>query len=189
MLTSSDLRKGLRLELDGQPYVITEFNFQKPGKGAAIYNCKLKNLIDGSTLSKSYRSNDKFKAPEVEQRQVVYSYEDGNMSVFMDENYEQVSVEQGVLGDQRYFLAEDMEVELLLFNGRPLGVDLPTFVEKAIVKTEPGIRGDTATNVTKSAQISGGYTIEVPLFINQGDVVIIDTRTGEYSERARSTKD
>ncbi|MCA1807908.1 MAG: elongation factor P [Kiritimatiellia bacterium] len=185
MYSASDLRKGLRIEIDGVPYIITEFNFVKPGKGASIYNCKLKNLINGSTLNKSYRSNDKFDEPRIEDRKMRYSYNDGTNYVFIDDNYEQLEITPGVLGNSRFFLNEDMPVDVLIFNGQAIGVDLPTFVEKAIIETEPGARGNTATNVLKPATIEGGYEIHVPLFINQGDIVKIDTRTGEYSDRAR----
>lgn len=188
MYTASDLRKGLRIEIEGMPYIITEYNFLKPGKGAAIYNCKLKNLINGSTLTRSFRSNDTFTEPNLEDRTLRYSYAEGDQYVFMDKNYEQINVSAEVLGESRFFLVEDIEVTVLIHNGRPIGVELPTFVEKEIVETEPGFRGNTATNVMKAAKIEGGYEIQVPLFINQGDVVKIDTRTGAYSDRVRVAK-
>ncbi len=188
MLSSSDLRKGLRIELDGVPYVITEFNFVKPGKGASIYNCKMKNLMNGSTLNRSYRSNETFQEAKLEERAMRYSYCDGDQYVFMDRNFEQVSVPESVLGESRFFLNEEMEVTILLHNDRPIAVDLPTYIEKTIVETEPGCRGNTATNVLKAAKIAGGYTIQVPLFINQGDVIKIDTRTGEYGDRVRCAR-
>jgi len=188
MYSASDLRKGLRIEIEGSPYIITEFTFLKPGKGASIYNCKMKNLITGSTLNKSYRSNDTFTEPNLEERKTRFSYIEGDQYVFMDKNYEQLNVSAEVLGNSRFFLVEDIEVQVLIHNDRPIGVELPTFVEKAIIETEPGFRGNTATNVMKSAKIEGGYEIQVPLFINQGDVVKIDTRTGAYSDRARLAK-
>lgn len=188
MYTASDLRKGLRIEIDGAPYIVTEFSFLKPGKGASIYNCKLKNLVTGATLNKSYRSNDTFQEPNLEERTMRYSYAEGDQYVFMDKNYEQVNVSAEVLGGARFFLVEDIEVQILIHNGRPIGVELPTFVEKEIIETEPGFRGNTATNVLKPAKIAGGYEIQVPLFINQGDVVKIDTRTGGYSDRVRVAK-
>ncbi len=188
MYSASDLRKGLRIQIDGAPYIITDFNFMKPGKGASIYNCKMKNLITGTTLSKSYRSNDKIEEPKIEDRKMRYSYYDGENYVFLDSNFEQIEIAPDVLDDQRYFLNEDMPVEVLLFNGQAIGIDLPTFVEKEIVETEPGARGNTATNVLKPAKIEGDFEIQVPLFINQGDIVKIDTRTGEYSDRVRSAR-
>src|SRR5210317_139356 len=140
MYSASDLRKGLKIEIDGVPYVITEFNFNKPGKGQAIYNCKLKNLINGTTMSKSYRSNDKIDKPALEQRTLQYSYEDGTSYIFMDENFEQIMISADVLGDNRYFLVEDVDVDVLFHNGVPIEVTLPNFVERAVVKTEPGAR-------------------------------------------------
>lgn len=185
MFSASDLRKGLKVEIDGAPYVITDFSFMKPGKGQAIYNCKLKNMINGTTLSRSYRSNDKIDKPELEQMSLVYSYCDGEKYIFMDESYEQMEIPADVLGDSRYFLVEDISVDVLVFNSQPIEVTLPNFIEKEIIHTEPGARGNTATNVLKPATIEGGYEIQVPLFVNQGDVVRIDTRTGEYSDRVK----
>ncbi len=183
MYSASDLRKGLKIEIDGQPWVVTEFSFLKPGKGQAIYNCKLKNMITGTTMNKSYRSNDKMGKPQLDVKTVQYSYQEGDNYIFMDENYEQIELGADILGDSRYFLVEDIEVEILFHNDMPIEVTLPTFIEKEIVYTEPGARGDTATNVLKPAKIEGDYEIQVPLFINQGDIVKIDTRTGEYADR------
>ena len=183
MYTASDLRKGLKVEIDGAPYVITDFNFTKPGKGQALYNCRLKNMITGATLTKTYRSVDKIDRPELMDKTLRFSYVDGLHFVFMDDNYEQVLIPAESLGDNRFFLSEDLPVDVLFHNGQPVEVTLPTFVEKAIVRTEPGARGNTATNVMKSAEIEGGYEIQVPLFVNEGDIVKIDTRTGMYSDR------
>ncbi len=183
MYSASDLRKGLKVEIDGQPYAITDFTFTKPGKGQAIYTCKLKNMINGSTLTKQYRSNDKIDKPHLEQISLQYSYMDGDSYVFMNDNYEQVALGADVLGDAKNFLVEDMTVEVLYHNGSPIAVELPIFIEKEIIYTEPGARGNTATNVLKPAKIDTGYEIHVPIFMNQGDIVKIDTRTGEYVER------
>jgi elongation factor P len=183
MFAASDLRKGLKVEIDGAPYVITDFQFTKPGKGQAIYTCRLKNMLTGATMTRQYRSNDKVGKPQLEERSLRYSYQDADGYVFFDENYEQVIISAEVLGDSRFFLFEDIEVDVLYFNAQPVEVTLPTFVEKEIVYTEPGVRGDTATNVMKPAKIDTGYEIQVPLFINQGDVIKIDTRTGGYSDR------
>ncbi len=184
MYTASDLRKGLKIEIDGAPCVITDFQFMKPGKGQALYRCKIKNLITGATVDKTYRAVDKIDKPNLEQRDLIYSYQDGAHFVFMDnDTYEQVLIDEEVLGDQRYFLVEDMEVEILFHNNNPIEVTLPVFIEKDIAETEPGVRGDTATNVMKPAKLDNGYEIQVPLFINQGDRVRIDTRTGKYADR------
>jgi elongation factor P len=183
MYSASDLRKGLKVEIDGAPYAITDFNFVKPGKGRALYNCKLKNMLNGSTLTRTFRSNDKIDKPELDQRKFTYSYTDGTDYVFMDEEYQQVTIGPDVLGDSRFFLTEDLPVDILFHNGVAVEVTLPNFVEKEIIDTEPGARGNTATNVLKPAIIEGGYQISVGLFINKGDIVRIDTRTGAYVDR------
>jgi len=185
MFSASDLRKGLKIEVDGHPYVITEYNFVKPGKGQAIYTCRIKSMIDGSTQVKQYRSNDKLDKPQLEEKTLVYSYKDGDNYVFMDESYEQVLLSEKVLGDQRFFLKEEIEVSVLFHNGNAIGIELPIFVERRIIHTEPGARGNTATNVMKPATIEGGFELPVPLFVNEGEIIKIDTRTGEYSERVR----
>ena len=183
MFNASDLRKGLKIEIDGQPYAITDFTFTKPGKGQSIYTCKMKNMITGSTLTRQYRSNDKMDKPQLEQVKLQYSYQDGDSYVFMNDDYEQVSVSSEALGSAVNFLVEDMTVEILYHNDKPIAVELPIFIEKEIVYTEPGARGNTATNVLKPATIDTGFEIQVPIFMNQGDIVKIDTRTGEYVER------
>lgn len=185
MFSASDLRKGLKIEVDGTPYVITEYNFMKPGKGQAIYTCRIKNMIDGSTQVKQYRSNDKIDKPELIEKKLVYSYKDADDFVFMDENFEQIHIPESTLGDQKYFLQEEIEVDILFHNGQPIGIELPIFVERAVEYTEPGAKGNTATNVMKPATVEGGYEVQVPLFVNEGDMIRIDTRTGEYAERVR----
>ena len=186
MFTASDLRKGLKIELDGEPYMVTDFDFCKPGKGQALYRCKLKHMLNGSTMDRTFRSVDKIAKPDLALREMIYSYEDGTQYVFMDaETYEQVNVADDLLGDQKYFLIEDMDCEILFYRGRAVEVVLPVFIEKRIVRTEPGARGDTATNVLKSAWLDNGYEVQVPLFLNEGDVIRVDTRTGEYSERVK----
>ncbi len=184
MYSASDLRKGLKIEIDGAPCVITDFQFVKPGKGQALYRCKIKNLITGSTVDKTYRAVEKIDKPNLEERELIYSYPDGEQFVFMDNStYEQIHIGTDVLGDQRWFLVEDMEVNILFHNNRPIEVTLPFFIERTIAETEPGARGDTATNVMKPAKLDNGYEIQVPLFINEGDRVRIDTRTGKYADR------
>jgi len=186
MFSASDLRKGLKIEIDGEPWVINDFDFCKPGKGTALYRCKLKNLITGSTMDRTYRPGDKFEKPDLAEREMYYSYPEGDFFVFSDaETYEELRVSKSVLGNSAYFLIEDSLCNILLFNGLPLEVTLPVFIEKEIVETEPGARGDTATNVLKPAKIDNGYEIQVPIFINTGDIVKIDTRTGAYSERVK----
>ena len=186
MYTASDLRKGLKIELDGTPYEVVEYNFVKPGKGQAMYKCRIKNLITGSVQDKTFREVDKIGTPDLVQHSAHYSYPEGDVYVFADEKtYEELRVPAAVLDVKRYFLVEDMHVDIVLFNGRPIDVQLPYFVEKQVTETEPGVRGDTATNVTKPAKLSNGYELRVPLFINQGDWIRIDTRTGAYVDRAQ----
>ena len=179
----SNLKKGIKLKIDGQPFAVTDFSFTKPGKGQAVYRCKIKNMITGSTSDKVYRSGDKFEKADLGSKDLVYSYVDGEEFVFMDDDYNQLYLPATVIGDAKYFLIEDMQCEILFFEDSPIEVTLPNFVEKEIIKTEPGVRGDTATNVTKPAEIDTGYEVQVPIFINEGDVIKIDTRTGDYSER------
>ena len=185
MFSASDLRKGLKIEIDGHPYVITEYTFTKPGKGQSIYTCRIKSMINGLTQIKQYRSNEKINKPQLEEKKLAYSYEDSGMYVFMDENYEQISLDVDTIGDARFFLKEDIEVSVLFHNDKAIGVELPTFVDREIVATEPGARGNTATNVLKPATVEGGYEVQVPLFVDEGDMIRIDTRTGEYSERVK----
>lgn len=184
MFSASDLRKNLKIEIDGEPYIVTYFDFCKPGKGQALYRCRLKHMLNGSTMERTFRSVDKIDKPDLFQKEVIYSYAEEPNYVFMDaESYEEIRVSAETLGDQIYFLGDDMECSLLTYQNRPVEVTLPIFVDRKIAETEPGARGDTATNVTKPAKLANGYEFQVPLFLNQGDTVRIDTRTGEYSER------
>ena len=185
MYTASDLRKGLRLKMDNEPYIIVEFNFVKPGKGQALYRCKLKNMITGSQFERSFRSVDTFEPADLREKKMQYLYKEGNKYCFMDnENYEQVELTKEQLGNAVNFLKENMDVKIMVYEGRILGIDLPNTVELRVVETDPGIRGDTATGGSKPAKLDTGYVVKVPLFINEGDVLRIDTRTGDYIERA-----
>ena len=180
----SELRKGAKIEIDGQPYIVTVFDFCKPGKGQALYRCKLKNMITGSTLDKTWRSADTVEKPDLSNRDINFSYVDGDMFVFSDsETFDEIRISKDIIGDQKYFLIENAECSILFHGEKPIEVTLPIFIEKLIAKTEPGVRGDTATNTLKPATLDNGWEIQVPLFINQGDMVKIDTRTGQYSER------
>lgn len=185
MYSAADLKKGLKIEIDGDPYVITDFDFCKPGKGTALYRCKLKNMINGSTMDRTFRPVDKVGKPDLEEREMYYSYVSGDDYMFSDaESYEEISINADVLGEKIYFLIPDALCSGLFFNGKLIDITLPTFIEKEITETEPGVRGDTASsNVLKPAKIDNGYEIMVPLFINIGDIVKIDTRTGAYAER------
>lgn len=184
MYTASDLRKGLKIEWEGTPYEVVEFQFYKPGKGQAMYKCRIKNLLSGNVTDKTFREVDHIDKPDIEERELHYSYPEGDHFVFMDNRtFEQVTISAETIGDKKYFLSEELEVNVLFHNGRAIQVDLPSFVEKTIAETEPGARGDTATNVTKPAKLDNGYELGVPLFINAGDVIRIDTRTGKYFDR------
>ena len=188
VIGAGELHKGVKLLIDGEPWEITEFDFSKPGKGQAIYNCKLRNMVTGGGMSRSYRSGDKFEKPELIQRDVTYSYDDGSAFVFTDENFEEIRVSAEVMGDKKFFLMDEMEVSALFFNDAVIGVQLPQLVTRKVIKVEPGVKGNTASGkVTKPATVEGGYTLAVPLSINEGDVIRINTESGEYNDRV-STK-
>ncbi len=186
MIEVSELKKGAKVKLDGAPCVVTDFQFSKPGKGQAIYKCKLRNMLTGSTFDKSWRSGDKMDKADLSTVTLTYSYMEGEQFVFINpETYDQVYLDAKVVGDAKYFLIDDIECEILYFEETPIEITLPNFVVKQITYTEPGARGDTATNVTKPAKLDSGYELQVPIFINEGDLIKIDTRTGAYSERVK----
>ena len=181
---ASDIRKGLKVMMDGSPWVVVEFQFVKPGKGAAFTRTKFKNLLTGNVVERNIRSGEKMESADVEVKSMQYLYKDGESHVFMDTGtYDQVSIPGETIGDDALLMPEQVVVEVLFFTGRAVGVTLPNFIEQKIVETDPGFRGDTATGTTKPARIGTGATINVPLFINVGDTVKIDTRTGQYLER------
>jgi elongation factor P len=183
---SSDIRKGLKIMLDGQPYVVIDFQFVKPGKGTAFTRTRVKNLITGAVLDRTFRSGEKLDPADVEERQMQYLYREGDSFVFMDtESFEQTHMDVEHVGEAAGFMPENLVVTLLIFEGRPVGLTLPNFVELQVVRSEPGLRGDTAAGTSKPATLSTGAVIQVPLFINEGEVIRIDTRTGEYLERVR----
>jgi len=185
-VSTSDFRKGLKVELDGEPYVIVDFLHVKPGKGGAFVRTKLKSLVTGSVLDRTFRSGEKLDTPALEEKNVQYLYKDGDHYHFMDnETYEQVTLTEEHLGDNWRFMQENMEVKIVFHNSKPIGVELPFFVELAIVQTEPGVRGDTASGGTKPATLETGAVIQVPLFLEEGDLIKVDTRTGEYIERTK----
>jgi len=181
---TSDIRKGLKFMMDGAPYTVIEFQFVKPGKGAAFTRTKMKNLLTGAVLERNFRSGEKLEEANVEIKTMQYLYREGETFVFMDTTtYDQVAIPETTIGEDRDFMPENINVEVLFFDNRAVGVTLPNFIEQKITETEPGFRGDTSTNTTKPAKISTGASVQVPLFINAGDVIKIDTRTGEYLER------
>jgi len=187
MYDASDLKKGLKIMLDDQPYLITDFDFSKPGKGQAIYNCKLKNMLNGSTQSRSFRSNDRFEKPELLQKPLHFSYENLGEYIFADENFEEIAIPEEVLGRNKYFLTDGMQIDALHYRGNVIEVELPNLVERKVIKCEPGAKGNTAAGrVTKPATVEGGYELAVPLFITEGESIRIDTRTGEYADRVKA---
>ena len=186
MYDSSDLRKGLKIVIDGEPYIITEFEFSKPGKGQALYRCKLKNMLTGYTMDRTYRSGDKFEPANLNEVKMQYLYKDSDGYHFMNmTTYEQIDMTEEQVGEAKNFLKENMEVSLLFFDDTPISIDLPNFVELEVVDAPPGVKGDTATGATKPATLETGYTLQVPLFIEEGDILKIDTRTGQYVERKK----
>jgi elongation factor P len=184
MYSTADFRRGLKIELQGEPYIIVDSQHVKPGKGGAFVRTRLKSLVTGLVREENFRSGEKVGVPDLQEREMQYLYEDGGQYCFMDlATYEQSFITSGQLGENRSYLQEQIQVKVLFFKGQPIGVDLPNFVELQVVKTEPGVKGDTASGGTKPADLETGATVQVPLFIQEGDVIKVDTRTGEYIER------
>jgi elongation factor P len=185
MIAAGDFRNGITFELDGNVYQVVEFQHVKPGKGAAFVRTKLKDVINGSTVEKTFRPTDKMPKAHIDRVDMQYLYNDGDLYYFMDpETFDQLPLNESQLNGALKFVKENDMVRILSYKGSVFGVEPPNFVELEVTETEPGVKGDTATNVTKPATLETGATINVPLFINQGDKIRIDTRTGEYMERA-----
>ncbi|MDI7266563.1 MAG: elongation factor P [Myxococcota bacterium] len=186
MYDTSDIRKNLKITIDGNPWVVVEFQFVKPGKGTAFTRTRIKNMITGAVLDRTFKSGEKLQPADVEERRMQFMYREGDSFWFMDSgNYEQIAVDVSHVGDGEGFLAENLVVDVLFFNGKPIGVTLPTFVEVELASCEPGLRGDTASGGTKPAKLSTGAVVQVPLHVNEGDRIKIDTRDGTYVERVR----
>ncbi len=184
MYLASDLRKGLKFEIDDEPYVIIGFEFKKPGKGQSLYKCKLKNMITGTQYERTYRSGDKFKRADLDEQEMEYLYADKDNCYFMSTaNYEQHSLTKDQLGDAIDLLKDNTTCTILLYNGHPIGVTLPNFVNLEVIESEPWAKGDTATGSTKPAILETGFEVQVPPFIDPGQMIKIDTRTREYVER------
>ena len=185
MISAGDFRNGVTFEEDGQVLQVVEFQHVKPGKGAAFVRTKTKNVITGAVVEKSYNPTAKFPTAGIERKDMEYSYADGDLYYFMDsETYELVPINASDLGDNFKFVKENMVCKILSYQGKVFGVEPPTFVVLEVTKTEPGFKGDTATNATKPATLETGAEIKVPLFINEGEMIQIDTRTGDYMGRA-----
>ena len=185
MVTAGDFRNGVTFEMDGNVYSLIEFQHVKPGKGAAFVRTKIRNVISGAVTEKTFNPNDKYPTAFIERKDMEYLYNDGDLYYFMDsETYEQLPISPNVLGDNFRFVKENMVCKVLSYKGNVFGIEPPNFVELQVTETEPGVKGDTATNVTKPATLETGAEIKVPIFINEGEMIRVDTRTGEYMERA-----
>ena len=185
MVTAGDFRNGVTFEMDGNVYSIIEFQHVKPGKGAAFVRTKICNVISGAVTEKTFNPNDKYPTAFIERKDMEYLYNDGDLYYFMDsETYEQLPISPNVLGDNFRFVKENLVCKVLSYQGNVFGIEPPNFVELQVTETEPGVKGDTATNVTKPATLETGAEIKVPIFINEGEMIRVDTRTGEYMERA-----
>ena len=185
MISAGDFRNGITFEYDGSVYQIIEFQHVKPGKGAAFVRTKIKNVISGGVVEKTFNPTDKMPKAHIERKDMEYLYTDGDLYYFMDpETYEQMPVSASQIGDALKFVKENMQVKILSFKGNIFGIEPPNFVELTITETEPGFAGNTATGATKPATLETGAVVYVPLFIDNGETVKIDTRTGEYMGRA-----
>lgn len=183
---TSDFRNGLKIELDNQPYIMTYFQFVKPGKGTAFTRTKLKHMITGSVIERTFRTGETVEAADVEEQEMEYLYNDGEFFHFMNtETYDQVQIPDATLGDDALFLTENLQIQVLFYKGRPVNIELPNFIESEITYCEPGVKGNTATGATKPATITPGATVQVPLFVEQGEMIKIDTRTKAYVSRVK----
>jgi len=184
---TSDFRRGLKVQIDGDPYLMIEMNFVKPGKGNALYKCKLRNLVRGTVLQRTYKGGDSLESADVEEFDCQFLYKQGETFVFMHpETFEQYELTKEQVDDAWKYLKDGINCSLVLFNGKPLSITPPNHVEMKVEYCDPGARGDTATNVTKPVKVETGAEFQCPVFINMGDVIKIDTRTGAYVERVKS---
>ena len=184
MASTTDIRKGLKIQIDGVPFHIVDHTFVKPGKGQSFTRCRVRNLMNNNVVERTWKSGESVELADVEDRKMTYSWEEGDNYIFMDTNTgDQIYVEKAKIGDEARFLSEGLDVEVTLFNGNPIGIDMPPNVVMQIVASEPGIKGDTASGATKPATLVTGATVNVPLFIKEGEWIKIDTSTGQYQER------
>jgi elongation factor P len=185
MIVAGDFRKGVNFEMEGKIYNVVDFQHVKPGKGAAFVRTKMKNVITGAVIERTFNPTDKFPTAFIDRKEMSYSYTDGDLYYFMDpESFELIPIEESLLGDSFKFCKEEDVCRILSYKGKVFGLEAPNFVTLEVTETEPGVKGDTATNVTKPATVETGANVKVPLFINEGDKIQIDTRTGEYIGRA-----
>lgn len=184
VIDTSEFRKGLKIEVDGEPYEIVDFQHVKPGKGAAFVRTTIRSLLSGRVLQPTFKSGDKVGRPDIEEREMQFLYKQGDDYYFMDtRTYEQTFLGDAVLAEAKNFLKESINASVLFYNGKPIGLSLPNSVDLRVVKCDPGVRGDTVSGAMKPATLETGYTVQVPLFINEGDVLKIDTRDGKYLTR------
>jgi elongation factor P len=186
MATTADIRNGAVMEMDGQLFTVVEFQHVKPGKGGAFVRTKLKNLITGRVLERTFRSGEKMDFVRLEDREMQYLYAEGDAFVFMDqETFEQINIPVDVIGNNARFIKEGEIARIYLYKEKPIIIEIPNFINFKIVQCEPGVKGDTVSNVTKPATLETGAVVQVPLFIEEGEIIRVDTRTGDYLERAR----
>ncbi|MGQ9857991.1 MAG: elongation factor P [Thermodesulfobacteriota bacterium] len=187
MYSTAEFRKGLKIEFQGEPFIIVDFQHVKPGKGGAFVRTRLKSLLTGLVREETFRSGDKVGRPDLQEREMQFLYQEGGQYCFMDTTtYEQFYMSAQQLGDSRLYLQEQVQVRVLFFKGQPIAVELPNFVDLRVVETEPGVKGDTASGGTKPAKLETGAVVQVPLFVQEGDLLKVDTRTGQYIERVMS---
>jgi elongation factor P len=189
VIDTSEFRKGLKIEIDGEPFEIVEFQHVKPGKGSAFVRTSIRSLLTGRVLQPTFKSGDKVGRPDIEEKEMQFLYKQGEDHYFMDtRSYEQTFINEKVLGEQRSFLKENVNASILFYNGKAIGVSLPNSVDLRVVKCDPGVRGDTVSGALKPAVLETGYQVQVPLFINEGDILKIDTRDGKYLTRVASAQ-
>ena len=186
MISTAEFRNGAKVEIDGEPFIIVEFQHVKPGKGGAFVRTKLKSLKTGNVIDRTYRSGERLETPDLEEKSMQYLYMSGNEYFFMDsDTFEQLSLTGKQLGENKNWLKADMVIKALYHNGAPIGVEVPMFVELKVVRADPGVKGDTASGGTKPATLETGAVVKVPLYLEEGEVIKVDTRTGEYLERVK----
>ena len=186
MYNASDLRKGLKIQIDGDPYIITDFQFSKPGKGQSLYKCRLKNMINNTIVDRTYRSGDTFEKPDLSERKMQYLYNQDNEYHFMDvQSYEQSMLTEEQVGEAKNYLIDNLEVDILFFGTTPIGITVPNFVNLTVTRADPWVKGDTSSGDSKPVTLETGYTLRVPPFIEEGIKIQVDTRTGEYVTRVK----
>jgi elongation factor P len=186
MYNAADLKKGLKIQIDGEPYIIIDFQFSKPGKGQSLYRCKLKNMINDTIVDRTYRSGDTFEPANLEERKMQYLYNQEDEFFFMDlDNYEQSMLTGEQIGGAKNYLTDNLEVDILFFGKRPIGITLPNFVDMTVTHADPWVKGDSATGDSKPVTVETGYSLRVPPFIEEGTKITVDTRTGQYVTRVK----